>query len=64
MTTETNDRVTIKLDTPIRRGETIFESIDLRRPLAGELRGTSIFAIAEWKPTRLSRSCRASRSRR
>lgn len=46
MNHETQDRVTIKLDVPIRRGETIFESIDLRRPLAGELRGTSIFAIA------------------
>lgn len=46
MNHETNDRVTVKLDAPIRRGETILEAIDLRRPLAGELRGTSIFAIA------------------
>ena len=41
MTTETTkqNRITVVLDQPIKRGETLIESIELRRPTAGELRG-------------------------
>ncbi|KZN44002.1 phage tail assembly protein [Pseudoalteromonas luteoviolacea] len=33
---------TVKLETPITRGETIIEEVQLRKPKAGELRGLSL----------------------
>ncbi|MEC4090131.1 phage tail assembly protein [Pseudoalteromonas rubra] len=33
---------TVKLETPIARGETTIEEIQLRKPKAGELRGLSL----------------------
>lgn len=48
MTTETTkqNRITVVLDEPIKRGETLIESLELRRPTAGELRGSSMFGVA------------------
>lgn len=45
MTTNQN-RITVVLDQPIKRGETLIESIELRRPTASDLRGTSMLAAA------------------
>lgn len=36
---------TILLDTPLTRGEQLIEKITLRKPQAGELRGTSLSAL-------------------
>jgi hypothetical protein len=36
---------TITLDTPIKRGEQVIAEITLRKPSAGELRGTSLNAL-------------------
>jgi hypothetical protein len=33
---------TITLESPIKRGDTLVEKIDVRKPAAGELRGTSL----------------------
>lgn len=38
---------TITLDTPIVRGETKIESITLRKPASGELRGVSLMDLAQ-----------------
>ena len=43
--TDANKQNTVKLDTPIVRGETKVEEITLRKPSAGELRGTSLNAL-------------------
>ena len=45
-TTDTNDRLTITLETPIKRGETQIEQLVIRKPCGAELRGTSLFALA------------------
>ena len=44
MTTTTE---TIPLDTPIARGDTKIESITLRKPTAGQLRGVSLTDILQ-----------------
>ncbi|WP_374406541.1 phage tail assembly protein [Pelagerythrobacter sp.] len=36
------DRATVTLATPIERGDTKIETLDLRKPRAGELRGLSL----------------------
>lgn len=36
----------ITLDTPIKRGEQTIENLTLRKPSAGELRGTSLHDLA------------------
>lgn len=46
MNTETNDRLTVTLETPIKRGETQIEQLVIRRPCGSELRGTSLFGVA------------------
>lgn len=33
---------TITLDTPIKRGETSIESVEVRKPVSGELRGCNL----------------------
>lgn len=38
---------TVPLDTPIQRGEQKIESVTLRKPAAGELRGTSLTALLQ-----------------
>jgi hypothetical protein len=43
--TQANTPNTVKLDTPIKRGEQTIEEITLRKPSAGELRGTSLNAL-------------------
>lgn len=40
------DPNTITLDTPIKRGQTEITKITLRKPTAGELRGTTLQALA------------------
>lgn len=42
MTTET-----ITLDTPIQRGEQTITRIELRKPMAGELRGINLMALMQ-----------------
>ena len=41
------DNNTITLDTPIRRGTTSIESITLRKPNSGELRGVSLVELLQ-----------------
>lgn len=38
--------ITVQLDEPIRRGDTVIEAIQLRKPKAGELRGVSLVDVA------------------
>ena len=38
--------VTITLDEPIQRGDTVIATIQLRKPKAGELRGVSLVDVA------------------
>lgn len=38
---------TVELDTPVVRGETIIESITLRKPTAGELRGVNLADVLQ-----------------
>lgn len=44
MTTE-KDPYTVTLDTPIKRGDQTITTVTLRKPSAGELRGTSLSAL-------------------
>lgn len=46
MNTETNDRQTITLETPIKRGDTQIKQLVIRKPCGAELRGTSLFGVA------------------
>jgi len=41
------DDNTVTLDTPIRRGTTTIESITLRKPNSGELRGVSLVELLQ-----------------
>ena len=41
------DENTVTLDTPIRRGTTSIESITLRKPNSGELRGVSLVELLQ-----------------
>ncbi len=45
-TTEQGNPNTVTLDTPITRGNQVITSVTLRKPSAGELRGTSLNALA------------------
>ena len=54
MTTETITE-TITLDTPIKRGEQTIETVNLRKPAAGELRGTSLHALGTMDVDALSK---------
>ena len=38
---------TVDLDAHIKRGNTVIESIDIRKPSAGELRGVSLMDVAQ-----------------
>lgn len=45
---ETNpNQETIELDTPIQRGEQSVESVTLRKPISGELRGVSLIELMQ-----------------
>ncbi|WP_208605412.1 phage tail assembly protein [Salinicola socius] len=46
-TATTNVSDSIPLDTPIQRGETTIESITLRKPQAGELRGVNLADVLQ-----------------
>ncbi|MCG9031412.1 phage tail assembly protein [Laribacter hongkongensis] len=46
---------TIILDTPIKRGDTLIDSLTLRKPGAGELRGCAISDLARMDVTTLVR---------
>lgn len=39
--------ITVKLDTPITRGENTVASVDIRKPAAGELRGLNLLSVAQ-----------------
>ena len=41
------DNNTVTLDTPIRRGTTSIDSITLRKPNSGELRGVSLVELLQ-----------------
>ncbi|WP_110709219.1 phage tail assembly protein [Salinicola sp. CR57] len=43
----TTTTATVELDTPVVRGETIIESITLRKPTAGELRGVNLADVLQ-----------------
>lgn len=43
--TNTPSAQTIQLDSPFQRGEQVIKEITLRKPLAGELRGTALSAL-------------------
>lgn len=47
--------VSVKLDEPIKRGETVIKEIRLRKPRAGELRGLSLVDVAHLEVTSLIR---------
>lgn len=38
---------TVELDDPVKRGNAVIESIDIRKPSAGELRGVSLMDVAQ-----------------
>ncbi|MCV6588322.1 MAG: phage tail assembly protein [Marinobacterium sp.] len=40
-----NEMVTVKLDTPLQRGDTRIEEVNLRKPKSGELRGLNLSEI-------------------
>ncbi len=42
-----NENLTIILNTPIKRGDKSIESIDLREPKAGELRGIKLIDVVQ-----------------
>lgn len=54
MTTAANPN-TVILDTPIKRGEQNITEVTLRKPAAGELRGTSIQALVNLDVDALSK---------
>lgn len=45
MTTQEKNPNTVTLDSPIKRGDQEIKEITLRKPLSGELRGTSLSAL-------------------
>ena len=47
--TDTTQIRTVALDTPIQRGETVIESLQIRKPRAGELRGLSLVELGQLK---------------
>lgn len=47
--------VTVTLDTPIKRGEQTIEKVSLRKPAAGELRGTQLHDLAMMDVVALSK---------
>ncbi len=53
-TNDLNTR-TVELDEPIKRGETIIDTVVVRKPGSGELRGVSLTALAEMDVTALHR---------
>jgi hypothetical protein len=44
--TETSNTVTVPLDTPIKIGDGEITSVELRKPVAGELRGLQLAQLA------------------
>lgn len=38
---------TVTLDTPLQRGETLIETVTIRKPMAGELRGVSLIELMQ-----------------
>jgi len=47
-TTQADDNTTlIELDAPIKRGNTDIDSVTLRKPVSGELRGVSLMDLAQ-----------------
>ena len=46
---------TVALDTPIQRGETTIETVQLRKPRSGELRGLSLVDLGQLKVDALTK---------
>lgn len=46
---------TVTLDEPLKRGDQTIEEVTLRKPSAGELRGTSLAALANLEVTALQK---------
>lgn len=46
-TTRNPNEETVTLDTPIVRGETTIETLAIRKPMAGELRGVSLVELMQ-----------------
>ena len=44
---QASDRETIELDEPVKRGKTAITELQIRRPVAGELRGVSLMDLAQ-----------------
>lgn len=38
---------TVTLDAPLQRGETLIETVTIRKPMAGELRGVSLIELMQ-----------------
>lgn len=54
-TSDSNSSKPVTLDEPIVRGEQIIDSVVLRKPKAGELRGVSLMDLAQLDVTALQR---------
>lgn len=54
LTTGVTPTVTIKLDTPLMRGDTTISEITLRKPTAGALRGVSLSELLQLDVTALT----------
>lgn len=46
-TQQASDRETIELDEPVQRGKTTITELQIRKPVAGELRGVSLMDLAQ-----------------
>ena len=46
---DTADLRTVNLDTPIKRGEQTIDSLQIRKPASGELRGLSLVDLGQLK---------------
>ncbi|MFB4400350.1 phage tail assembly protein [Pseudomonas inefficax] len=42
------DDNTVELDTPVKRGNTVIDTVTLRKPTAGELRGLHLAELLNW----------------
>ncbi|GFM28137.1 phage tail assembly protein [Novosphingobium sp. PY1] len=55
MTEATPEIRTVALDTPIQRGEQTIESIQIRKPKSGELRGLALVELGQLKVDALTK---------
>lgn len=55
MTDQTPEIRTVTLDAPIQRGEQIIDTLQIRKPRSGELRGLSLVDVGQLKVDALTR---------